>query len=379
MWARVVARARGRHRVGARPGTSLYTSQVPDVGIAWGTLTMRLEAFGIAIPIALGVASCASPTEMTLHITTNVPCSVVEEQGVSVAAGDPASIRDRFPAMQARRCAAGPAVINEVGHLVIVPSGAKDAEVAIRVVLGVDVPVESCTAASGYKGCIVSRFLLPFIERQNLNLEVRLAASCKGVLCDDLTTCASGVCVSARVDVQGCRGPEGCAPHGVGSGDAGTDGPFEPSDDGGGDARAASGDGGPDAPTTDSGVDSGSFECPPYQAPPRILNRCTLHAQACCQSFTTGVCAEQNTSSCPGAYVYQCGGASDCSTDRTVCCAGRSIAQCLTPTDCAASGGAQLCTGDGECPSGACAPRECTTGAPSATMVTFSTCGKCPM
>ncbi len=229
------------------PAERVIIDCMPDALCSWA-MTARhwcvAVAFGACVAPA---ASCTAPTEITLHITTNVACSVVEAQGISVAAGDEASIRDRPPAMQTGRCTPGPSGSNEVGHLVIVPSGAREAPISLRVVAGVDAPVATCTAENHYQGCIVSRFLLPFVPHQNLNLEVQLVATCKDVSCDDLTTCVHGVCVSARVDPDACSVPGGCAP--------------DERPDGGDDGRTAP-DAHDSAPVQDSAVHEGCIALP---------------------------------------------------------------------------------------------------------------------
>jgi hypothetical protein len=93
-----------------------------------------------------------------------------------------------------------------VGTLVAVPSGGEDAEIDYRVVLGVDTPTESCSAANGYEECIVARRALRYIAHSQIVLPVTLTANCESIPCDASSTCVNGACVSSSIDPTSCPG-----------------------------------------------------------------------------------------------------------------------------------------------------------------------------
>jgi hypothetical protein len=84
----------------------------------------------------------------------------------------------------------------QIGTLVVVPSGAKDDLVGVRVVAGIDQTPEECLA-KGYEGCIVARRALRFTPHSDLALEVELSSRCKGIACDPRSTCFPGGCQPA--------------------------------------------------------------------------------------------------------------------------------------------------------------------------------------
>jgi hypothetical protein len=75
-----------------------------------------------------------------------------------------------------------------VGDLYFVPSHA-GAEVAVRVVVGIDRPTTDCKGPN-YEGCIVARRRFKYVAHRPLRMPIQLTAGCIGKPCDDPTqTC----------------------------------------------------------------------------------------------------------------------------------------------------------------------------------------------
>ncbi|HWZ89011.1 MAG TPA: hypothetical protein VNW92_09175 [Polyangiaceae bacterium] len=161
-------------------------------------LPLRVGLVGFAL-IALGLAagSCLAPTELKLHVHTNVPCTDPSQwQGVAVYVGTPgASLEDKAPTLSTTTCDQN----GQVGSLVVVPSGAKDAEVGLRVVAGLDYRPEDC-AAHHYQGCIVARRSVRFDTHNPLDLDIALTSDCISLGCDATHTCVDGTCSIASAE-----------------------------------------------------------------------------------------------------------------------------------------------------------------------------------
>ena len=137
------------------------------------------------------VAGCRSATEIVLDVRTDVPCaSPASWQGIAISVGEPGvDVESRAPVLTTTACPAS----GEVGSLVVVPTGAKNAEVGIRVVAGITRKPEDC-AANGYDGCIVSRRTLTYLPHQSEQVVVDLTSDCIGNACDINHTCVDGSC-----------------------------------------------------------------------------------------------------------------------------------------------------------------------------------------
>ena len=160
---------------------------------------VRIRQFACAaLVLALLPISCRNPTQITLHVHTNLPCTdPVKWKGVAVYAGaSGADIENKAPALSTTACD----VNGEVGTLVIVPSDTPGEEVALRVVAGLDTTPEEC-AARHYKGCIVARRTVRFNAHDSVNLDVQLTSDCVNLGCDELHTCVDGACADADTQV----------------------------------------------------------------------------------------------------------------------------------------------------------------------------------
>lgn len=148
-----------------------------------------------AVVVAMSMtSSCLDPTEIVLELSTNVPCNVVEANGVAIAIGAPGD-DDSGVATATSMCANG-----DIGTLVVVPSTGNGPEVGIRVMLGVDA---STCEGPAYSGCIVERRALRYTPHMPLMLPISLDQSCVGVPCDPNSTCVNGGCVDAGTTCTG--------------------------------------------------------------------------------------------------------------------------------------------------------------------------------
>jgi hypothetical protein len=187
----------------------------------WGKRLACLIA--LAVPAAVSGA-CRSPTQITIEITTDVKCPDVK--GTALTIGHLVEL-EQLPATTATP-ACDPSN-GRIGSLVIVPSGANDDTVAVRIVMGVGKDVSECKPPAYGPECIVARRALRFIPGASLYVPIAMAASCEGVPCDATQTCVHGDCASATIDDPSrCESAVGCGEDALG--------PRTPVDAGGKDA-----------------------------------------------------------------------------------------------------------------------------------------------
>ena len=159
------------------------------------------------VGVTLPAFGCRTPTQVSVDISTDVDCPLL--QGTTVTVGEAARIEGKDPVASTSACSAG-ADLNPIGSIVVIPSDANDAEFGVKVVAGVDFPAETCTDDNSYQGCIVSRRAMRFVPHEELHLPIALRGSCKDVPCTATTTCVLGTCVNAVVD-----NPELCVDSGA--------------------------------------------------------------------------------------------------------------------------------------------------------------------
>jgi hypothetical protein len=138
------------------------------------------------------VAGCRAPTQIVVEVTTDVPCN--EAKGTTITVGRFLETDSRDPVAETVQCKDG-----RVGSLVVVPSGERDDQVEIKVVLAENREVQTCRPPGYGPGCIVARRGLRFIPSESLSLPIKMARACSGVLCPQDQTCVRGVCVSSKV------------------------------------------------------------------------------------------------------------------------------------------------------------------------------------
>jgi outer membrane protein assembly factor BamB len=156
---------------------------------------MKIARIG---PLLLLVLACREPTQLRLHVRTNVSCADV--RGLVMAVGSTPELAERRIAQRAFAATGEACTEGDLGTLVITPGADTGAIVAV---LGLaDGAVARDCAPPGYEGCLVQRRRFRFIDHRTLELSVNEPASCRGISCDALTTCRSDICQSSEVDCE---------------------------------------------------------------------------------------------------------------------------------------------------------------------------------
>ena len=150
-------------------------------------VVLAFHVFGLAA----AASACLGPTEITLDVRTNLACDdPTAWRGIAISVGAPGlDVDSRAPVLATATCAPG----GEIGTVVIVPTGASNATVAVRVVAGINRKPEDCAAAH-YDGCIVARRTLSYLPHQSQHVVVDLTSDCLSNACDVNHTCVSGAC-----------------------------------------------------------------------------------------------------------------------------------------------------------------------------------------
>jgi hypothetical protein len=178
-------------------------------------MTMPRRPQRLFFGLGLALLSCREPTEIQLHLHTNVPCSdPTKWKGVAVYVGPPgSSLEGRAPTLTSTTCDTN----GEIGTLVVVPSAGKDDEVGLRVVAGIGIEPEQCNAQH-YKGCIVARRTVRFNAHTTLQLDIDLSSDCVGLGCDASHTCVNGACAdaeSATITIDPTEPSVSCGSNGI--------------------------------------------------------------------------------------------------------------------------------------------------------------------
>jgi hypothetical protein len=182
----------------------------------------------IVFPIVtiLATANCYGPTEVTVIVTTDLSCT----EGpltTSFFKGAPAKY-DTASQAETTACQNEPSGSGgTVGTLVMVPSGDKDAEAAVKVIMAKPGKA-AALCLTDPKDCIIARRAYNFGEHLSRRLPIRMLRECMGVACAEDQTCISGGrCVSAKTicEEETCLLPEERPPPDGTDGGPGSDGP----------------------------------------------------------------------------------------------------------------------------------------------------------
>jgi N-acetylneuraminic acid mutarotase len=163
---------------------------------------------GLAAVSAIMAFGCRTPTQITIELTTTVPCGTGTQSGaldgttIRIGRIGP-GLESHSPVTRTERCDVGS---GRIGSLVVVPSGSKSDEIAMQVVAGVGKTPEQCLLDGFIGGCIVARRALRFVPHESLSLPIALVNECVDVPCTATTTCIKGQCVDASIDVDRCAG-----------------------------------------------------------------------------------------------------------------------------------------------------------------------------
>lgn len=168
--------------------------------------------------LLLPLHACSEPTYVSVHITTDVPCERL--QGLTLTFGALGSLEDKVPATRTAQCNGG-----DIGTITVVPSASDDSEFGVRVVMGIERDVESCTAPSYGDGCVVSRRGLRFLPGESVTLPIVMRQICNGIPCGPYDTCVRGTCVPATCKDSNSCTEDKLAENAQSTGDGGLDGP----------------------------------------------------------------------------------------------------------------------------------------------------------
>jgi len=172
------------------------------MGTRWGVRAVAVIAVGSAVT----AVSCLDATEVTLVLTTDLPCGA--QQGTSIAVGSPDDVSSSAPVTVTSDCAlaggdgsvddAGAlAVPASIGTMVVVPSGSRSASFAVQIVTAVaPVAQPSDCAGLNYQGCIVERRQISFIPHTPLTVPIEMTLDCLSIPCTASETCFHGKCVT---------------------------------------------------------------------------------------------------------------------------------------------------------------------------------------
>jgi hypothetical protein len=324
----------------------------------------RVVSLGVAAAACAAVTDgCKEPTQVTIDARTDVPYRAGVAATFTV--GAPGRIEGADPTTESR---APWGSDGRVGTLVVIPAGANDAELAVKLVLAIGRDPRECSAVDS-RACIVARRRLRYVPSTPLRLPIVLYSRCEGVPCAADTTCNYlGQCVSAEVDAASCTSAEGCLAPGdpprAGAADGGV---TDDADATGRDAAddGATADGGVDASSGDAAADGGGTPggTPGYVACTGAVSSdgkagsCKVPEQECCiEPGFSGQCVRATGAPCPVVGMSQllagCDGREDCGGQ--TCCAvtnGESgFLRCAASCD----NGAEVCHSDGVCATGAC-------------------------
>src|SRR5688572_28432485 len=133
------------------------------VGIVIPRGLPSVVVLAMAAALSPSLSACVEPRQITVEITTDVPCG--DLRGTTVTIGELTGIDARPITAQTSAC-------NEarIGSLVVVPSAEDTDVVAIRVASGVKKDVAECTP--GKSGCIVARRALRYVAHKSLFLPI---------------------------------------------------------------------------------------------------------------------------------------------------------------------------------------------------------------
>ena len=146
----------------------------------------------------IAVASCRDATEVTLVLTTNVPCTMLN--GTTITVGSATEVDSKSPLTDTHQCDSN----GNIGTLVLFPSSSSDASFAVRIVSGIGNQEAGGCTGPAYKGCIVARRELSFVPHTSLTLPIEITLECLNISCpsagSNLLSCYAGQgCGTAQV------------------------------------------------------------------------------------------------------------------------------------------------------------------------------------
>ncbi|MEO6418508.1 MAG: hypothetical protein ABIP39_03835 [Polyangiaceae bacterium] len=140
------------------------------------------------------IGGCQGATGVTVEVSTDLPCESNKVVTTAITAGTPSDFESRTPSAVTTRCDSA----GKIGSLVLVPSGASDAELAIDVTTAL-AGKDPKACRTDPSGCIVARRVLHYVPHEMQNVAVVMELACVGVPCGSTETCEGGRCVAAIV------------------------------------------------------------------------------------------------------------------------------------------------------------------------------------
>jgi hypothetical protein len=250
---------------------------------------VRVARFATVVLVggfAVGVAAnCASPTQIIVDV--RVDSSLCSSINTGIAVTSPDNVDSAKLSTYQNGCqSTDPDGQSQIGTLTITPSGAKDAEVGIRIVaaVGSSPNPDKCgrtdiDGKADWSNCILARRTARFTSGDTVRITVRLTSDCVGQYCGSDQECNAGVCVR----------------------------PEQVQDDGGLapilDATIVGND------ANDGPVDSGEDACTRYCVGPN-----TQCAGNSCVVDCTGQKCDGTTAACGGSFdcMFKCGDNGQC-------------------------------------------------------------------
>jgi len=162
-------------------------------------LGVLIGVAGVGTAFAMSAVSCASATTITLDIRTRPElCSDgplrLSETGIAVTVELKVDKPVRSPLTSYQKACAN-STTGSIGTLVITPSGAKNEQVAVRIVAALNEnSASNCDDSEGKAllNCIVSKRLTRFVEGKNVDVTIMIEPECNGVECPAELVCVKG-------------------------------------------------------------------------------------------------------------------------------------------------------------------------------------------
>jgi len=155
-----------------------------------------------AIGAILAALSCLAPTEVTLVLTTDVPCLL--NRGTMITVGSAADVASKPPVTVTQDCTLVSAGVDDsgalttpasIGTLVVTPSGGRSDSFAVRIVTAVDPTMSPTDCVPPYTNCIVASREVSFVPHTPITLPIEIRLDCKNISCAEGQTCDHGRCL----------------------------------------------------------------------------------------------------------------------------------------------------------------------------------------
>lgn len=172
---------------------------------------MRALRWVVPLPVAMGIVlavACQTATQVTLQITTDVPCDRVGPIAITTGT-DASQAAARAMSASTVRPTCKPIAdrpgVNDLGTLVIAPGANRTKPFNVQVTLQVE-----RQDRTGMETIWAKRRVTGFVGGRDAPLPIHLEGACANMVCSESTSCRAGVCEEIPVVDPGCDG--GCPP-----------------------------------------------------------------------------------------------------------------------------------------------------------------------